>query len=182
MSYFKLFIEAKSVKRRGSSFYNMVRIYCFTRTCRYGISIFVYTYLVSNLCCSVFCYVYLDIRLGQKKIRKLITMVYISSIWHKTIILPKFQLILHISRHSTPRLKIKKITKIWKFSYFLKFFSTSYETGKKQKLLLQTFVSWYKKSFATNFKQIAMLCGFAWIKFSALQTGEDVSALTELNA
>ena len=39
-----------------------------------------------------------------------------------------------------------------------------------------------RKKLTTNVKQVAILCGFTWMKFNALETTEKVTALTELSA
>ena len=68
-----------------------------------------------------------------------------------------------ISRYATLRLKITKITKIIKVSYFLTFFSTL--TKQETKTGTETFdtniYELIQRSFATKVKQVAILCGFA---------------------
>ena len=98
-------------------------------------------------------------------------------------ILPKFQLHWTFFRQGTPRLKRTKITKIIKFSYFLTFFSplTKHETKIRRETIDTNNYELIQRSFATKVKQVAILCGFAWRKFSALQTAQEVSALTELS-
>ena len=116
--------------------------------------------------------------------QKLITLGYVSLIRQKTTILQNFQLILPIPWHSTPRLKIAKITKSIKFLYFFTFFSTftKNETKIRTETITTNIYKLIQRSFASKVKQVAILCGFAWRNFSALQTAEKMSALTELSA
>ena len=115
--------------------------------------------------------------------RNLITLGEILLIHRKKGRLSKFQLHWTFFRQGTPRLKITKITKIIKFSYFLTFFSTltKHETKTRTQTIDTNIYELIQRSFATNVKQVAILCGFAWRKFSALQTAQEVSALTEFS-
>ena len=89
----------------------------------------------------------------------------------------------YISWHSTSRLEITKTTKIIIFPYFLIFFwtFTRHETKIRAETIVTNIYELTQRSFAANVKQVAILCGFAWMKCSALKTAEGVSALTELS-
>ena len=67
------------------------------------------------------------------RFRNLITLGYLSLILHEKIILPKFQIILPIPRHCTPRLKKITVNGIIKFPYFLTFFSKFTIHGTKRR-------------------------------------------------
>ena len=105
---------------------------------------------------------------------------FFDTTWKNMIAQISAQSINILTQHTS--IEIPKMTKIVKFPYFLTFFSTL--TKHEAKIRPETNVTnineLIQRSFDTNVKQVAILCGFAWRTFCSFQTAEEVSALTEL--